>query len=281
MTNHKHPVVSIQGEEGSFHHIAAEQLFNPQDLQLECRATFEEVFQDVDEGRADYGIIACENSIAGSISMNYNRLARYKIPIIAETYLRISHHLMVLPGVQMEDIKEIWSHPMAIEQCRNYLNRLDRNIHMVEMEDTAGAVKKVKEKELKHVAAIASNRAATYYEMDILAPSIETDQENYTRFLILSHHKPDQVKETGHRKTTLHFSVAHKSGSLVAVLQELGKMGVNMTKLESRPQLGTPWEYEFIVDLELDVNTAQGEDVLAVVKKHTAFCEVLGCYPTV
>jgi prephenate dehydratase len=281
MTNHQQPVVSIQGEEGSFHHIAAEQLFNPQDLQLLCRATFEEVFQDVDEQKADYGIIACENSIAGSISMNYNRLARYSIPIIAETYLRISHHLMVPPGVEMEDIREIWSHPMAIEQCRNYLNRLDRKIHMVEMEDTAGAVKQIKEQGLTDVAAIASKRASTHYEMNILAPSIETDQENYTRFLILSHHKPDQLKETGHRKTTLHFSVAHKSGSLVAVLQELGKLGVNMTKLESRPQLGTPWEYEFIVDLELNIKTPLGEDVMGVIKERTAFCEVLGCYPTV
>lgn len=270
-------IISIQGEKGSFHHIAVSKLFR--DFELLERATFEEVFQDVAEKRADFGLAAFENSIAGSITHNYNRLTRYKIPIVAEVYLRISHQLITFPGVKLEDLREIWSHPMAIEQCRDFLNK--QRVKITEKEDTAGSVNYIKEKKLTHVGAIASALAAEIYDMPILEKAIETDPNNYTRFLLLSYKAYTEKPLSDSLKTTIHFGVKHTSGSLVDVLFILKNAGINMTKIESRPQLGKPWEYDFIVDVEGDIKAEKNKEVLAILKESTTFLEVFGCYKSI
>ncbi|TNE68553.1 hypothetical protein EP331_15600 [bacterium] len=269
--------ISIQGEKGSFHHIAINKLFSNYEL-LE-RATFEEVFRDVTEKRADFGLVAIENSIAGSITHNYNRLARYKIPIVAEVYLRISHQLITFPGVQCDDLREIWSHPMAIEQCRDFLNK--QRAKIIEKEDTAGSVNFIKENRLTHVGAIASDLAASIYNMPILSRNIETDPNNYTRFLLLSYSSYTEKPLSTSLKTTLHFGVKHKSGSLLDVLHVLKARGVNMTKLESRPQLGKPWEYDFIVDVEGDLTSDQHKGLMKELEGVTTFTEIFGCYKSI
>lgn len=270
-------ITSIQGQKASFHHIALLNLLP--DSEIIFRDTFEDVFKDVSEKKAAHGLIACENSIAGSISANYNRLVRYQIPIIAETYLRISHHLIAHPHCRIEDIKEIHSHPMAIEQCRNFLNNC-KDIKVVEVEDTAGAVKHIQEQRLYSTAALASDLAASTYKMKILKEHVETDPQNYTRFLMLSFNEDvsDFQDSNTSFKTTLHFGVEHKSGSLLKVLNIFSDMDINMTKLESKPQLGTPWSYEFIVDLVIDIHREEGKKLLKNIKIVTTECHVLGCY---
>ena len=270
-------ILSIQGGKGSFHHIATNKLFHSYEL-LE-RATFEEVFQDVVEKRADFALVAIENSIAGSITHNYNRLARYRIPIVAEVYLRISHQLIAFPGVRLDDLREIWSHPMAIEQCRDFLNK--QRAKIIEKEDTAGSVQLIKEKRLTHVGAIASSLASEIYDMPILNQAIETDPNNYTRFLLLSYQSYTQKPLSDSLKTTLHFGVKHKSGSLVDVLFIMKDAGINMTKIESRPQLGKPWEYDFIVDVEGDMNQEQYKYAMQAVRENCTFVEVFGCYKSI
>ncbi len=269
--------ISIQGEKGSFHHIATNKLFSQYEL-LE-RATFEEVFKDVAEKKADFGLVAIENSIAGSITHNYNRLARYKIPIVAEVYLRISHQLITFPGVQFDDLREIWSHPMAIEQCRDFLNK--QRAKIIEKEDTAGSVNLIKEKQLTHVGAIASDLAASLYDMPVLARNIETDPNNYTRFLLLSYQTYTEKPLSNSLKTTLHLGVKHKSGSLLDVLQVFKAHSVNMTKLESRPQLGKPWEYDFIVDVEGDLASTHHSGLMKELEGVTTFTEIFGCYKSI
>jgi prephenate dehydratase len=270
-------IISIQGEKGSFHHIAVNKLFHTYEL-LE-RATFEEVFQDVKEKRADFALVAIENSIAGSITHNYNRLARYKIPIVAEVYLRISHQLIAFPGVQLDDLREIWSHPMAIEQCREFLNK--QHAKIIEKEDTAGSVNLIKEKRLVHVGAIASNLAAQLYDMPILVENVESDSNNFTRFLLLSNQPYTEKPLSESIKTMLHFGVKHKSGTLVEVLNLFKEYGVNMTKIESQPQVGKPWEYDFIVDVEGDLTKDSHSNLRAALEKTTTFTEIYGSYKSI
>lgn len=270
-------IISIQGEKGSFHHIAVNKLFHTYEL-LE-RATFEEVFQDVKEKRADFALVAIENSIAGSITHNYNRLARYKIPIVAEVYLRISHQLIAFPGVQLDDLREIWSHPMAIEQCREFLNK--QHAKIIEKEDTAGSVNLIKEKRLVHVGAIASNLAAQLYDMPILVENVESDSNNFTRFLLLSNQPYTEKPLSESIKTMLHFGVKHKSGTLVEVLNLFKEYGVNMTKIESQPQVGKPWEYDFIVDVEGDLTHDSHSNLRAALEKTTTFTEIYGSYKSI
>lgn len=267
-------VVAIQGVLGSFHHIAAERIF-PGAACLE-RDTFDEVFEDVRDGRAGYGLLAIENSIAGSLLYNYSRLSSFAIPIVGETYLRIVHNLIAAPGTALSSITEVRSHPMALQQCQVFLKK--HAFRLVEKEDTAGEVKNLSRVPEAGVGAIASSRAADIYGMQIVAPGIETDPHNYTRFLMISHLGAPGGAEGGPVKSTLHFAFEDGPGTLIKVLNFFAALNINMSKIESRPRIGTPWEYEFFVDVQFDFSSHLGKELLSRLKDATLFCNLLGTY---
>jgi prephenate dehydratase len=269
-------IISIQGVRGSFHEEAAAKIFgNP--LLLE-RDTFDEVFNDCSTNRCDYAIAAIENSIVGSLIYNYDRLFKYDLNIVGETYLRISHNLIAAPGTSLHDITEIWSHPMAIEQCRAFLATHPAKV--VEMDDTAGSVKKIMEERPNGVAAIAGSRSADIYGANILMPSIETDPHNYTRFLVLSTEPSKRpAAEKANTKTSLVVRIDDKPGSLYDLLGSIRKAKVNLTKIESRPRVGVPWNYDFYLDLSMDADSAHGIDLLESLSNSVIFLKVLGSYP--
>lgn len=268
-------VVSIQGQPGSFHHIAARMLFG--DTTYLYRDSFREVFEDGRQGRATHLLLAIENSIAGSIIYNYDLLAAAKIPIVGEVYLRIAQQFIARPGTVLGSIREVWSHPMAIEQCRNFLDTLD--VKIVEKEDTAGSVRDLRDSTRRDVAVISSDLSASLYGMEILKPNIETDPNNYTRFLLLSAEPLPETDASLTRKTSVYFGVQHRPGGLVTLLQEFLAKEVNITKLESRPRVGSPWVYDFFADIELDAHSDPGRAVLDHVRNYCEFMEVLGSYP--
>lgn len=266
-------VVSIQGKPGSFHHIVGRRLFG--DVTYLYRDSFREVFEDHRSKRANFILIAIENSIAGSIIYNYDLLSNYRIPIVAEVYEHIAQHLIAHPGVELGEIKEVWSHPMAIEQCRAYLQKLD--VRIVEKADTAGSVKEIKDTGRRDVAVISSAYSAEYYQMHILSPSIQTDPNNYTRFLVMSEEVVPRVDNLK-CKTTFWFGVPNKPGSLLRVLEVFDREGTNMTKLESRPRPGTVWAYDFFADVAMDANSESGSRIISELRDKTEFLEVLGVY---
>jgi prephenate dehydratase len=266
-------VVSIQGQPGSFHHIVARTLFGP-DTSCLYRDTFREVFQDVANGHAGTAVLAIENSIAGSLIYNYDLLAQYRIPVKGEFTLRIAQHLIAHPGVALDAITEVWSHPMAIEQCRAFLEPL--RLTLLEKPDTAGSVRELKESGRRDVAAISSAASAELYGMSVLRADIETDPHNYTRFLVLTHQDLPPALNRVEKKTSLHFSVADAPGSLARVLAVLDAFTVNMSKIESRPKVGSAWKYDFFCDITADIRSVDGLfDALAGA---TERLHVLGVY---
>lgn len=266
-------IVSIQGQPGSFHHIAARKLFG--DAEFLYRDSFREVFEDYRTKKANFILIAIENSIAGSIIYNYDLISRYRIPIVAEVYEHIAQHLIAHSGIELDSIKEVWSHPMAIEQCREFLK--DLPVKIVEKADTAGSVREIKELGRKDVAVISSGYSAELYEMHILRPSIQTDPSNYTRFLLMSE-VDVSVNNSGETKTSLWFGVPNTAGSLLRILEVLDRHHINMTKLESRPRPGTVWAYDFFADVSMDGKSESGKVVIAELQKKCEFIEILGVY---
>lgn len=266
-------VVSIQGKPGSFHHIAARKLFG--DVEYLYRDSFREVFEDYRTKKANFILIAIENSIAGSIIYNYDLISRYRIPIVAEVYEHIAQHLISHPDVDLGSIKEVWSHPMAIEQCREFLK--DLPVKIVEKADTAGSVLEIKDLGRRDVAVISSSYSAELYGMNILRPRIQTDPNNYTRFLLMSNEDfPQPVNKE--LKTSIWFGVPNKSGSLLRVLEVLDNHHVNMTKLESRPRPNTVWAYDFFADVTLDAKSESGSAIISELRDNCEFLEVLGVY---
>lgn len=268
------PIISIQGVKGSFHHHAAEELFGEADFLQ--RDSFPGVFEDVSTGAAHYALVAIENSIAGSLLRNYDLLAGSDLRIIGEAFLRIEHHLIVHKGTKLGDIREIWSHPMAIAQAHDFLSTLDTRV--LEKKDTAGAVKFISENDLLDVAAIGSERAATLFGMKILRRNIETDSHNYTRFLLLSKDHSVSTDKNYPSKTTIQFSVNNEPGALADFLQVVAEAGLNMSKIESRPRLGTPWEYDFFMDLKAE-DAERVAPLIPQLEAHSLFLKTLGSYP--
>jgi prephenate dehydratase len=266
--------VSIQGFEGSFHQEAARQFFGKQ-VEVICCSTFREVVKiAANKKESDGGVMAIENSIAGSILPNYNLLQKSNLQIIGEVYLQIKQHLMVNPGVQLADIREVHSHHMAIQQCLDYLDK--HNWRLVETEDTALSAKHIHKHHSKHIAAIASRLAAEIYELDIIAPNIHTLKNNYTRFLILQ--RADVVHEAkGANKASINFNTDHSRGSLANVLTGIAAAGINLSKLQSMPIPGSDFKYSFHADLEFD-SKEQLDNALKEVKNKTEALKVLGVY---
>lgn len=266
--------VSIQGFEGSFHQVAAQQFYG-KDVEVITCATFREVVKIASSKKeSDGGVMAIENSIAGSILPNYNLLQKSNLRVTGEIYLQIRQHLLVNPGVQLSDIREVHSHYMALQQCLDYLDK--HNWKLVETEDTALSARHIHQTHSKHIAAIASKLAADLYKLDVLAPNIHTLKNNYTRFLMLERDDAAQPVE-GADKASVNFHTDHSRGSLARVLTKIADSGINLSKLQSFPIPGSDWKYSFHADMEFD-STEQFEQALKKIKPLTEELRVYGIY---
>lgn len=241
--------VAIQGVKGSNHHQVATDFFGDNIDLLECNS-FDAVIDSLIVGAADKGIMAIENSIAGSIIPNYNLVYHNNIHVIGEHYLNIHHNLMVMKGKTFEDIHEVHSHPMALLQCKEFF-KAHPQIKLVESVDTAETAKRIKEGQLANIAAIAPKMAAELYDLEIIADNIQTIVNNSTRFIVLK--KQNKVlPEAEINKASLRFITDHKRGSLATVLNVMSDCNMNMTKIQSLPVIETPWKYAFFVDVTFD-----------------------------
>jgi prephenate dehydratase len=266
--------ICIQGFEGSFHQVAA-QAFYGKDVDILPCSTFKDLVQLANDKReSDGGVMAIENSIAGSILPNYNLLLKSKLRIYGEVYLQIHQHLLVNSGVRLEDIHEVHSHPMALQQCLGFLDQY--NWKLVETEDTALSAKYVHQYKSKHIAAIASRLAAELYRLDVLAPNIQSEKNNYTRFLVLG--REDTMEPVADaNKASVNFHTDHTRGSLAKVLTKIAEGGINLSKLQSSPIPGTEWKYSFHADMEFD-QPEQFHNVMEAIKPITEQIRIFGIY---
>ncbi len=266
--------VSIQGYEGSFHQVAA-QLFHGKKVEVIPCDTFRDVVRVASSKKeSEGGVMAIENSIAGSILPNYNLLQKSNLRITGEIYLQIRQNLLVNPGVQLEDIREVHSHTMALQQCYDFLDKYKWKL--VETDDTALSAKAIHQHKSKHVAAIASKLAAELYELDVLAPNIHTMKNNYTRFLMLEREET-VLPVMDADKASLTFHTDHSKGSLVKVLSRIAEGGINLSKLQSFPIPGTDFKYAFHADMEFD-DRDQFDRVMKEIKTLTEAVKVYGVY---
>ena len=243
--------IAIQGTLGSYHDIAAHHYFSGEDIQLECCATFADVFDSIRHDSSTLGMLAIENTIAGSLLQNHELLRDSNTQIIGEYKLRISHCFVCLPDEGWDDLKEVNSHPIALMQCREFLNQHPQ-LKVVECEDTALSAELIHEQQLHGHAAICSKAAAERYGMKVLQEGIETNKHNFTRFLVVADAwRADEARRKGKAadKASIVFSLPHTEGSLSQVLSILSFYKMNLTKIQSLPIIGREWEYLFYVDL--------------------------------
>ncbi|AUS05735.1 prephenate dehydratase [Pseudotamlana carrageenivorans] len=241
--------VAIQGVKGSFHHIVTQQFFENPVNSIECM-TFDRVVDSLLSKESDAGVMALENSIAGSIIPNYALIDKNALHIVGEHYLDIQHNLMALKGQRIEDIKEVYSHPMALLQCKKFFRQYP-HIKLVEDKDTAEVAQRIHENQLKGIGAIASVAAAEIFDLDILAESIQTIKNNETRFVIVTR-KNSAVPEHEINKASVKFEANHKRGSLATILNVMSDCRLNLTKIQSLPIIETPWKYAFFVDVTFE-----------------------------
>jgi len=242
--------IAIQGGYGAFHEIAAHHYFENEDIEILPRNTFRDMVFTLKDRQCDYGIMAIENSLAGSIIPNYNLIINSNMHVNGEIYLRIKQNLVAMPGVKIEELREVYSHPMAILQCQNFFDN-HKDIRLIESIDTALSAGDIAEKGARDTGAIASRLAAEKYGLEIIAESIETNKMNYTRFLILAENGIVIPKEEVN-KASIFFTVAHKFGSLSKILSILSYYEINLAKIQSMPIPGQDWEYKFFVDVEIN-----------------------------
>lgn len=271
--------VAIQGGMGAYHGIAAENYFEGEEIEIIPCNTFKDIFSAIKKEPNTIGIMAIENTIAGSLLQNHELLKENKLPIAGEYKLRISHCLAALPGEDIHEVKEIASHPIALMQCVEFLDTLP-SVKIVEHEDTALAAKDISDEKLTGHAAICSQRAAEIYGLNILAKGIETNKHNYTRFLLFSNPwiVDELQKNEVLNKASIVFTLPHTEGSLSKVLSILSFYGVNLTKIQSLPIIGREWEYQFYIDLKFtDYNTYKQS--LHAIRPLTNELKILGEYP--
>jgi len=265
--------IAFQGELGAFSHQAARRIFGARIDPLPCVA-FEDCFRRLASGRAAAAVVPIENSLAGSIHQNYDLLARHRVEAVGETYIRIEHHLIAHPDATMGSIRQVLSHPVALAQCQKVLRSL-RAVEKVSFYDTAGSVKHIRDARLSTAAAVASAQAARMYGMKILRRNIEDHRENFTRFLALA--RCGRFPQGG-AKTSIVFSLKNEPGALFKALSVFALRDINLTKIESRPIEGKPWEYLFYVDLQGDVRTSKCGHALNHLREMTAYFRLLGSY---
>src|ERR1035437_10209050 len=265
--------IAIQGEQGSFSHEAAMKLVPDGEI-VPCSLSAD-VFAALENGDAEAAVIPIENSLAGSVAEHFDMLLSHDVRVVRETRLRIRHNLIGLSGVANEEIERVFSHPVALAQCRKFLAAHPK-MEAVAFYDTAGSVKQLVKSRDRHTAGIASEAAAEYYGAHILAAGIEDNPENFTRFFLVRH-AAEAVSDPQANKISLAFSLEHRPGSLVAALAELAKMGTNLTKIESRPVQGKPWEYIFYVDCQIR-SSEEGTRAMEALLAHCAMVKELGRY---
>jgi len=241
--------IAIQGVRGAFHEVAAREFFDGKNLDIVEKMTFEDVLDSVVDYESDYGMFAIENTIAGTIHANLNLLRMKDVKIVGEIFIRIKQNLAVLPGVSINDLTEVRSHYMAINQTRQFFRKYP-NIRLVECEDTALALRQVSEGNLETVGAIGGELAAGLYGLDIAAEGIETNKKNYTRFFVVSR-TADGIVEN-YNKASLNLTLGNQLGSLAQILSIVSYYGIDLTKIESLPILGQPLNYMFYIDVRFD-----------------------------
>ncbi|MBL0736674.1 prephenate dehydratase [Flavobacterium sp. GN10] len=241
--------IAIQGIKGSFHHQVVKEYFS-ENVDIDECLSFEELIDSLIAGKSDQAVMAIENSIAGPIIPNYALIDKNNLHIIGEHYLNIQQNLMALKGQKIEDIKEVHSHPMALLQCMDFLKQYP-TIKLVEDKDTAETARRIQEKQLTGIAAIASETAAEMYDLDIIASSIQTIKNNMTRFVIIKKQN-SFLPESEINRASVKFELDHKRGSLAAVLNVMSDCKLNLTKIQSLPKIETPWKYSFFVDVTFE-----------------------------
>jgi prephenate dehydratase len=274
--------IAFQGERGAFSEVAIRQLVGDGSPVLPC-PRFEDVFRSLTEGKAAGAVVPIENTLAGSVHENYDHLLSYELPIVAETSVRIVHNLIAPGKLRFSQIKRVFSHPVALNQCLDFFQK-NPQIERIPFYDTAGSVKMVMEEGLTDAAAIASSVASEIYGGHILRRSIESDRQNFTRFFLLrtaayARHHPVPAKPGTHWKTSLVFSTRNQAGALFRALSAFALRDVSLAKIESRPLRGKPWEYLFYVDFLGHVDSPQVRNALGHLGELADFLRVLGCYP--
>jgi chorismate mutase / prephenate dehydratase len=267
--------VTYQGESGAYSEMAVYKFFGRKVEPISCK-DFREVFESVKNNSVQAGVIPIENSLEGSVTQNYDLFLYYDLKVSGEVAVKLAHVLIANPQTKLEEIETIYSHPQALGQCRNYIEK-----HMWEIipsYDTAGSVKIIKERGLTNAAAIASEKAADLYGMKILARDISDNLTNYTRFLVLSH---EDSAPTGDDKTSIIFSAKHEPGILYHALGEFASRNINLTRIESRPTKKTAWQYNFYLDFEGHRTEKRCAEALQALEKYAVFVKILGSYPRV
>ncbi len=266
------PKYAIQGFQGCFHQEAAQLYFN-NNIQFVFCATFKQTFAEGQKKENSGSIIAIENSIAGSILPNYTLLRKSKLKITGEIYLPIKQHLLANQNITLNDIKQVMSHPMALLQCHNFLEKY--NFKLVETEDTALSAKFIKQHHCKHIAAVAGKLAAQLFNLQILVPNIHSEKNNITRFLILEKEQNIATKECN--KTSIYFETNHTTGALANVLTMIANQKCNLSKLQSFPIPGSNFQYYFYADIEFE-NYVFFEKMIAQLNRHQIQHKILGMY---
>ncbi len=270
------PLISIQGNIGSYSHIAASHLYG-KDIDIIEHDNFTDVFDDLKNKKADIIVVPIENSTHGSVYQNYDNLTKYDFPVIGEIYLKIKFHLIVNPGNKFEDIDTIYTHPVGMNQIKSFL--MDHpNIKPIEYHDTAGAVKMIKEKEGKNLAAAASKFSAEIYNMNILEEDIHENSKNYTRFFVLSNKDFDFNSNEDRSKTTIQFELGEEAGSLYKSLRCFADRDIALSKIESRPILNTDWDYRFYIDAETGLENDRLQNAFHELSDYVKDMKVLGTY---
>lgn len=274
--------IAFQGERGAFSEEAARKLLGPRVEVLPC-PRFEDLFLCLKDGRASGAVVPIENTLAGSVHENYDHLVTYEFPIVAETSVRIIHNLIAMKGVKFSQVQRVFSHPVALNQCLDFFAR-NPQIERTPFYDTAGSVKMLIEERLTDAAGIASQVASEIYGARVLKRSIESDRQNFTRFFLLrtpAYARRHPVRAAAHTtwKTSLVFSTRNSPGALFRALSAFALRDLNLTKIESRPLRGKPWEYLFYVDFLGRADAPNARNALRHLEELADFLRVLGCYP--
>ena len=266
-------IIAIQGAEGSNHHKVARDFYGDNISLKECMS-FDVLVDSLLDKSADLGVMALENTIAGSIIPNYALIDKHNLHITNEEYLNIHHHLMALKGQKIEDIKEVWSHPMALLQCKEFFKK-HPHIKLVEDVDTAEVAKRISKENLIGIAAIAPKIAAEIFDLQVIEDEIQTIKDNSTRFVIVQTDEPELNEDVN--KASLKFQLNHKRGSLAAILNVLSDCKMNLTKIQSLPVIETPWKYSFFVDVTFE-DYKEYQKAKSVIQIMAEEFKILGTY---
>lgn len=273
----KKPIVAFQGERGAFSELAAVQLLGSRIELLPCER-FEQMFRSLANGAADAAVVPIENTLHGSVHENYDHLLNFDLKIVAETSVRIVHNLIVPPGTKFADLRQVYSHPVALNQCLKFFAAHPR-LEKKTFYDTAGSVKMMMAERPAGAAAIASSLAAANYGGEILKPSIEDDRKNFTRFFLLRRPDFPAKMSKAPAKVSLVFTTKNTPGSLFRALAALALRDISLVKIESRPMRGRPWEYLFYLDFLGHLDDANVQHALSHLGELSDLIRVLGCYP--